>query len=81
METELYSQSVEEQFTLVVLEAYAAEGTRAMLESEALLVRALELRDWARAVFERANKLALEYATVKASQLATPPDSDPGLDW
>ncbi len=75
--TESYSpSSLEElrQFTLVCLEGYSQAAVGKMLEAEALMVRALELREEAMALFARANQLALEYAQAKASPV---PEEEP----
>ena len=43
---------------LVLLEVYGEVGEAKMLEAEELILRALELRDEAKAIFKRALRLA-----------------------
>ncbi len=68
MQTESSSESHESlrQFTLVCLEGYSKAAVARMLEAEELVLRAMELRDEAKAMFARANELALEFARAKA---------------
>ena len=62
--------------TLVCLEVYASGACTKMLEAEELMERALLLRDEARAMFDRATELALEYAKAKAKPV---PEED--INW
>ncbi len=53
--------------TLVCLEGYSKAGVNKMLEAEALVSKALELREEAALLFNRCDVLALEFARAKAS--------------
>lgn len=68
---ELSSQSYEalRRMTLVCLEGYAKTGVSKMLEAEALVAKALELREEAAALFNRCDVLAIEFAQAKASHV------------
>lgn len=83
METESSSPECLEElrrFTLVCLEGYAKGAVAKMLEAEELIAKGMDLRDEAKAMFARANELALEYAKAKASYVA-PPVPEEDIPW
>jgi hypothetical protein len=76
---ESYSQSSVEQLkklTLVCLEGYTGAAVNKMIEAENLFLKGLELRDEAKALFARANELALEYARESAKLAQVLPEED-----
>ncbi len=75
---ELSSQSYEalRRMTLVCLEGYSKAGVQKMLEAEALVSKAMELREEAAMLFNRCDVLALEFAVAKAS-----PVPEEEIDW
>lgn len=50
-----------------MLDAYHEASKRAIDEAEELVSRAIELREHAKAMLERANELAYEYAVAKGA--------------
>ncbi len=74
-------ETIEEllRFTLVCLKGYSAEAAKRMVEAEVLVEQALVLRDEAKAMFDRANQLAMEYAKLRAAHDKASPV--PQVSW
>jgi hypothetical protein len=64
------------KLTLVCLEGYTGAAVNKMIEAENLFLKGLELRDEAKALFARANELALEYARESAKLAQVLPYED-----
>jgi hypothetical protein len=67
--------SHEKNLLLVLMEIYGNAGTARMLEAERLIAAGMDMRDDAKAMFDRANELALEYAR-KPSQVIVVQEDD-----
>ena len=63
---ESHSESYEDarKRTLVLMEVYSSAGVAHVLEAERMVQEAMERRDMARALFDRATALALEFSSL-----------------
>lgn len=73
----------ERQATLgvtILCKVYADAGTANMLEAEELICRAMELREQARMLFDRAERLAMGFA-AKYPMVQVLPAEEDSIDW